>query len=103
MSLISCFPSSRRDAFERDPIWALAIENSFEDLVRFCLAGDSLRFNVFLGKDPFVEVVLDLVDPLCFLVHRCEQQTLPYGRPAGWGSVYRGWRERFVCACGQGL
>ena len=43
------FAFFRRDAFERDSVWALAVENSFEDLVRFCLAGNLLHFNVFLG------------------------------------------------------
>ena len=83
------FAFFRRDAFERDAVWALAIENSFEDLVRFCLAGNSLRFGIFVGKDPFVEVVYDLVNPSCLLVHRWEQQTLPYRGPSAWSPAYR--------------
>ena len=72
-------------------------------MVRFCLAGNSLCFHIFLGKDPFVEVAFDLVNPSCFLMRRCEQLTLLSRGPTIWSPVCRWWRERFVCACGQSL
>ena len=70
-----------RNTVERGAVWALAVEIPFKDFVRFYLAGDSLRFSIFLGKGPFVELAFDLVNPLCFLMHRCEQQTLPCRGP----------------------
>ena len=66
-----------RDAFERDAIWALAVQVSLEDAVGFCLSSDSLCFRIFLGEDPLHQVVFELVNPACFLVSRRQQQTLP--------------------------
>ena len=53
----------RRDALERDTIWALAVEVSLEDAVGFRLSSDSLCVSIFFREDSFHQVVLELINP----------------------------------------
>ena len=51
-----------RDAPQRNPIGAFAIQVPVMEAVGLGLASDPLSFCVFLGEDLALQVVLDLVD-----------------------------------------
>ena len=56
------------DAFQRDPVGALAVQVVVLDAVVRGLASYAFRISIILGEDSALQVVLDLCDPTCSLM-----------------------------------